>query len=63
METSQDEGQDQVEPVTGHHRVPHVARARSNLTVLSQHYNASHCLAGCCPDWSFCLNAEANMAS
>ncbi|KAH8910667.1 hypothetical protein BR93DRAFT_974767 [Coniochaeta sp. PMI_546] len=39
METSQeDEGQDHVEAATGHHRVPHVARARSNLTLYFAAY-------------------------
>ncbi|KAB5580835.1 hypothetical protein GE09DRAFT_1255814 [Coniochaeta sp. 2T2.1] len=35
----EDDGQDLVELDTSHHKVPRAARARSNLTVLSQRYN------------------------
>ena len=37
----EDDGQDFVELSTGHHKIPRGARARSNLTALSQRYNVS----------------------
>jgi len=38
-----DDGHGDGEPSAQHQRVPHVARARSNLTALSQHYNVRRC--------------------